>query len=212
MKLIFDTETTGLARFDLPINSPLQPRLVQLGMMMLSSENEVLHEVGLIIKPEGFEIPEFVSNIHGITQEKAVKYGVSLKGALSLFVTLAKSCEEFIGHNLRFDTIVLSSELSRLNSADYNFTENKKTFCTMLRTVDVCRLPNKNGRSGYKWPKLSEAYTFLFNESIVSAHTALGDVRSTMRVYNHLMSAELKMMNPALYPKVPFNPLVNEQV
>ena len=37
-------------------------------------------------------------------------------------------------------------------------------------------IAKKNGQKGYKWPKLSEAYQYFFNEAFVDAHDALGDV------------------------------------
>lgn len=34
--------------------------------------------------------------------------------------------------------------------------------CPMILATDVCKLPNQNGFSGYKWPKVEEAFAHLF--------------------------------------------------
>lgn len=183
MKLIFDTETTGLARFDLSANSPEQPRLVQLGVILADDENNIIHECGLIIKPEGFTIPSQASNIHGITTEYAMKYGVPARIVVGLFNAFLQDEKlTLIAHNLKFDRIVMESELHKIGlTIDYCSEE----FCTMLNTTSICKIPAKKA-NGYKWPKLSEAYKYFFNEELVDAHDALTDVRACFRIYKEL--------------------------
>lgn len=188
MKLFFDTETTGLAKFNLPASSSEQPRLVQLGMILLDDENNVVHEVGLVVRPDGFEIPPMVAAIHGISQDRAMKYGVPISVALGLFVSFQMNAKVIIGHNLKFDKLVVEGELYRFfekNGVSAPDISASQEYCTMLSTTDICRIPNKN-RGGYKWPKLSECYKHFFNEELVDAHDALTDVRATARIYNHL--------------------------
>lgn len=185
MKLIFDTETTGLARFDLPANSPEQPRLVQLGMILADDENNIIHECGFIIKPEGFTIPSQASNIHSITTEYAIKYGVPLHLALSVFEQCYIPCNtSILAHNLKFDKIVMEAEFIR-EFGQWSWGE--KQFCTMLESTPICKIPAKKA-NGYKWPKLSEAYKYFFNEELVDAHDALTDVRACFRIYKELVN------------------------
>lgn len=66
MKLFFDTETTGLINWKIPFDE--QPeRMVQLGMILTDDNLNTIHEVGLIIKPEGFLIPPHVAAINRCT-------------------------------------------------------------------------------------------------------------------------------------------------
>jgi DNA polymerase-3 subunit epsilon len=185
MKLVFDTETTGLARFDLPLNHPSQPNIVQLGMLILDEKDEIVNEVGLLIKPEGFIISAEMTAIHGVSQERAEKYGVRIKFAIELYLHFFKCCDIIIGHNLKFDKFLIDCELSRLNVAG-NGNYIKSEFCTMLTTTPIMNLTQKNGRP--KWPKLSECYSYFFNEPLIDAHDALTDVRACARVYKHLIN------------------------
>lgn len=179
MKLFFDTETTGLVNWKLPFDQQ-ESRMVQLGMILTDDKFNVIHEVGLIVKPVGYEIPNHVAAIHGITNEIAMKSGVDIKLALGLFKQMHDLCNEHIGHNLKFDKAIVSSEFRRVYSFPYL---EKKEYCTMLESTSICQL---KGPRGFKWPKLSEAYHFFFGEPLEDAHDALTDVRATVRIYREL--------------------------
>jgi DNA polymerase-3 subunit epsilon len=57
----------------------------------------------------------------------------------------------------------------------------------MQATTNICKLPSANGRAGYKWPKLTDAYMHFFGEELDGAHDALVDVRGCQRVHLHLL-------------------------
>lgn len=190
MKLFFDTETTGLVNWSIPFDEQ-EARMVQLGMILTDDNLNTIHEVGLIIKPEGYEIPTGVAAIHGITNEMAMKYGIYSHLALRLFDTLRKQANEFIGHNLKFDKAIVASEMRKLQNdetvlkiSDTYIWQEKSEYCTMLESTSICKF---KGARGYKWPKLSEAYMYFFNEELIDAHDALTDVRATVRIYKELI-------------------------
>ena len=71
--LVYDTETTGLPLFREPSESPAQPHLVQLGASLVDLDTRsVLSSIDVIVKPDGWTIPDEVAAIHGITNEKAM--------------------------------------------------------------------------------------------------------------------------------------------
>lgn len=76
--LIFDCETTGLpakgAKWD--IDFAEFPNVVQLAWAVNEKERS------FIIKPEGWDIPEASTEVHGITQERAMKKTIKFVGAL----------------------------------------------------------------------------------------------------------------------------------
>lgn len=184
MKLFFDTETTGLVNWKLPFDQQ-ESRMVQLGMILTDDKFNSIHEVGLIISPDSYKIPDNVSAIHGITNEVASKYGMYLDCALTMFHALSQYADTYIGHNIKFDKAIIASELNK-NSKGYSnrLWVDKPEYCTMLESTSICQL---KGPRGFKWPKLSEAYMFFFNEKLVDAHDALTDVRATVRIYKELM-------------------------
>jgi hypothetical protein len=55
------------------------------------------------------------------------------------------------------------------------------TFCTMLSSVEVCRLPGRYG--DYKWPRLAELHQHLFGADFAGAHDAAADVMACLRCY-----------------------------
>lgn len=182
MKLFFDTETTGLVNFGIPEDDDRQPRLVQLGMMLTTDQGRVVESHGMIVRPDGYEIPEVVANIHGINTQMAMEFGYTHKFVMSAFAELISKADEVIAHNIKFDMPVVKAELKRLG---HILVERAPRFCTMLASTSICQIPkNKlSSAGGYKWPKLSEAYWFFFEEELKDAHDALTDVMACKRIY-----------------------------
>lgn len=189
MKLFFDTETTGLVNWSVPFDQQTI-RMVQLGMILTDNDLNTLQEVGLIIYPDNYAIPEQASNIHGITTDIARFCGISSEMACNLFHKLSQKASMYIGHNIKFDKAVIASEMRCHSPIKY---QEQVTYCTMLESTSICKL---KGTRGYKWPKLSEAYQYFFNETLHDAHDALTDVRATVRIYKELMNK--KQSNPTL--------------
>ncbi len=71
-------------------------------------------------------------------------------------------CNILVAHNINFDKKVLAAELLRLEM-DEEAEEFFMTpqICTMLNTVEVCKIETEYG---HKRPKLEELHQHLFNE------------------------------------------------
>ncbi len=184
MKLFFDTETTGVPRnYQAPVSDVDNwPRLVQLGYIVVNN-GEIVHQNEYIVKPDGFEVPEGGSNVHGITTERALREGVNLVGVLGEFSYWVNQCDTIVGHNVSFDLSVVGCEYFRL-STESPFT-GKSIVDTMKSSTNFCQIPGGYGK--YKWPKLSELYFKLFGEPMGTAHTALQDISNTVKCYNALV-------------------------
>ncbi len=178
--LLFDVETTGKADMKASVTAPHQPRIVQLAALLIDGERE-LACLNVVIKPEGFLIPQDAAKIHGITDEIAWQIGVYAAPTLAIFNDLINHADWIVGHNIPFDIFCAQVELSHRGYA--NPFADKPTFCTMRSSTDICKLP---GPYGYKWPKLSEVYKFAFQEDLQNSHNAMVDLRATLRVYNWL--------------------------
>ncbi len=177
MDLIFDTETTGKANFKLPPEHFSQPRVVQIAAMLVNGLEEVA-VFSVIIKPEGFTIPEEASAIHGITTQLALERGIPIKVALSLFNHLGRAASRLVAFNAAFDELVLRGEFARVTPI--TVFDERPVHCAMLQCKPILKLPGQYG--DFKWPKLSEAHEFFFGEGFDGAHDALADVRATVRV------------------------------
>lgn len=178
MILVFDTETTGLVRHNLPASDPKQPMIVQLAAILYDNDANELHIMNTLVKTDGWDIPQVVVNVHGITKARADAEGIPLAEVIDLFNLMVARAKLVVAHNIKFDSGVLQCAYAKLGRlAPKGFPPG---FCTMESSTQLCKLP---GRGKYKWPKLSEAYKFLFKEELPQAHDALADVRATARIY-----------------------------
>lgn len=177
MKAIFvDVETTGKANFNAAPEADLQPRIVQLAAILCDGPKEDLAQINLIINT-CINIPDEASQIHGITNARAKADGVPLFYALQVFWALAKHADVVVAHNIEFDWFVLEGE-SRRMVTDVHL---RPKFCTMKEMALICKIPGRY--DDFKWPRLSEAYRYAFNEDFDGAHDALADVRACKRLY-----------------------------
>ena len=180
--LFFDTETTGLP---LNWNAPVSdlnnwPRLVQIAWIVYKNGIRVSNN-DFIIKPEGFRIPVDASNIHGITNERAEKDGVSLQVVLNEFKNIIAQVDFLVAHNMSFDEMVMGPEFLRNNMSNYIVT--KQRICTKESSTNFCAIPSPNGFNDYKWPKLSELHMKLFGTEFEDSHNAITDVDATAKCF-----------------------------
>lgn len=193
--LAFDTETTGLPEWKEPSDSEGQPHLVQLGAILIDLDSrEEIDSLDVIIKPEGWEIPAEVSEIHGITTERALECGIPEKEAvarlLNLWMKHGSPCRR-VAHNRTFDQRILRIATKRYcDDETVDRWACKDNFdCTMLMSKPVLKLGPK-GRYGYKNPKLEEAYEYFTGKKLENAHTAMADARGCMDVYLALLDLQ----------------------
>ena len=190
MFLIYDTETTGLPKnWKAPLtDSDNWPRMVQISWQVHDKFGKLIEVKNYIIKPEGYEIPYAVVKIHGITTERANKQGVDLTFVLKEFNKALKKCEYVVGHNISFDNNIIGAEFIRKS---VNTKLEKYTVVdTKDDAVDFCAIPKPRG-NGFKWPKLGELHTKLFNEEFAEAHNAAADVEATARCFFELIRLEI---------------------
>lgn len=170
--LFFDTETTGI-----DVNND---RVVELAWVLATSDGETVLEDSRLIIPDGFEIPEESSRIHGITTDLAREEGEDLFDVLADFFRDMKGADLLVGHNLLFDQKIIKRECARIGITTTPF--NKPLFCTMVNSTVFCKIPRANG-SGFKFPKLSEAYEIIVNADLIDCHDALVDTEGCKAIF-----------------------------
>jgi DNA polymerase-3 subunit epsilon len=188
MFLFFDTETTGLPKnYKAPVSDiDNWPRLVQLAWLLMDKNGKEVKAENVIIKPEGFVIPEASSSVHGITTEIANKNGLPLEGVLKDFAQMIKESNLIVAHNISFDEKIIGAEFLR-KKIEHDFFDRVR-FCTMHASTDFCQIP---GNYGYKWPKLMELHHCLFDEGFDGAHDALADVKATARCFFEMLDRKI---------------------
>ncbi|HAT71405.1 MAG TPA: 3'-5' exonuclease [Elusimicrobia bacterium] len=180
MYLFFDTETTGLPKnWKAPITDLANwPRLIQLAYFLSDAGGNKLAGGDFIIKPEGFTIPEEAARIHGITTERANAEGHALLPVLRDFQAAIGRADCLVAHNMSFDEKIVGAEFLRNNMQD--ILPAKTRVCTMHSSTNYCAIP---GPYGFKWPKLIELHSKLFQTGFDAAHNAAADVSAMIKCF-----------------------------
>lgn len=182
--LFYDTETTGLPQWSLSSDDPSQPHLVQLGAILADADTrKEVASIDLIIHPDGWVIGDEVSAIHGITQDMALRVGVSERLALNTFIQLWGSTDTTrVAHNKTFDQRMLRIALKRYESPHMDAWADKDShLCTMRMYQQLF---------GGKNVKLIDAYHDATGKELVNAHSAMADARACMEIYWWLLDQQ----------------------
>lgn len=200
--LFYDTETTGLPLWKEPSDHPNQPHIVNLAAKLVDLDTrEILKSMDVLVKPDGWVIPDDVIAVHGITNERAEAEGIPEREAVLQFLAMVAELapdEQVIGHNESFDKRIVriavkryldpgTPEVQQLPSERWKDT---KAFCTCWKARPHTKLPSN------KLPKLTEAYQHFFGKPMEGAHSAGGDVDGCIAVYWAIRDIETE--NPQL--------------
>lgn len=199
MKLVFDTETTGLPDFKARSADPIQPHLVQLALVFIADDGTEAEASCVVIKPNGWVISPEVAAIHGITQERAMDEGINEETATAMFVMAQARCSLRVAHNESFDRRIMRIAMTRVGlERDFiEYIEGRASFDTCRKAQPIVNLPPTDkmvakGMNGPKPPKLEECIRHFFSEELPGAHDALVDARACGRIYHHLLSLGTK--------------------
>lgn len=188
--LIIDTETTGLPPYckvqnSRKIASPIKYlkhwddcRIVEFAWILYDDFGMCLKKENYIIKPNNYIIPNESSNIHGITQDIAIKEGIEMEFALSMFASDLVEANYLVAHNMDFDYNVLLAEWLRYTPSTVEYLINIPKICTMKDFLN----PNE------RWPKLADLYYKCTNKPFFQQHRALGDAMACASILFKLIN------------------------
>jgi len=194
--LVYDTETTGLPLFSEPSEHPDQPHIVQLAAMLvdLDTEQEIA-SMNVIVRPNGWTIPDEVAQVHGITQDHAMAVGIPEELALYMFMELWMGRLR-IAHNESFDARIIRIALKRhhdpreesLAMPPSDVWKASAAECTARMSTPILNLPPTEkmiaaGRRHAKTPNLGEAYQHFSGKPLQNAHNAMADVQACKFIY-----------------------------
>lgn len=194
--LVFDVETTGLParesyykRFPEPRKFEFYngSRIVELAYKVYDKNNQLVKALSVLIKPTDFEIHN--SDIHGITQDMAVKYGTRIDIALANFLIDVDNVGTIVSHNMEFDLSIVLAEMWRMMSLGQNTHNiNYLDIETLSSKNKVCTMKAAQKQLGYlRYPKLVDLYkTLCGNANWKQEHRALDDVDKCAQCYFRL--------------------------
>lgn len=188
--IFYDCETSGLPLFREPSEHPGQPHLVQLAAALVDLDTrETVASLDVVIRPDGWTIPDDVAAVHGITTDYAAAVGVPESLALSLFLEMWGGRRR-IAHNEQFDARIIRIAQHRAGELDTDLDRWKAgpTECTARLATPILQLPPTAkmvaaGRTHYKTANLGEAVEFFTGKPLENAHNAMADVEGCMAVY-----------------------------
>jgi hypothetical protein len=114
--LFVDTETSGLFKKNLPLDSDQQPWVVSLAAELCDDVGRQIASINTGIRANGRKITEDARAVHGVSSALAGRTGVSELAALGVLCgreSLASQARYVIGHGVSFDRDVITSVLAR---------------------------------------------------------------------------------------------------
>lgn len=202
LALFYDTETTGLPDFKAPSESAHQPHIVQLAALLVDMDTrETIQSMDVIVRPNGWAIPDEVAAVHGITTEHAKAVGIPERLAVEMFMELWNNRNR-VAHNEQFDARILRIALMRHQGNICHSPSGKsvpdiwkegRAECTARMATPICQIPPtakmvKAGFSKFKTPNLSEAYRHFTGGELQNAHSAIADVMACRDVYFEILN------------------------
>lgn len=189
--MFFDTETTWFQ----------PPAILQLWVIIweYSEEWEIIKEdkIDLLFHPNE-TITEWAAKVHWITYEKIADKPY-FNTYIPNFVEHVNNVDLVIWHNVQYDLWAIEFEIKRFYKENWKELDEKasnfinkmreKSKCTMLASVDFCKIPGSYWR--YKWAKLSELYWKLFEKTFENAHDAMADISATRDCYFELKKRKI---------------------
>ena len=199
--LVFDTKTTGLPDRKLQWFTDYMefPHVVQLAWInQFKAESH-------IIRPDGWEIPQEATDVHGITMERALKEGEPFAYVIDKFIEDCLESPLVCDHNIYFDTSIIKANILRELGQEYYNANRVEDALYKGKRIDTCRSTMKwvdarmaNGRM--KLPKLEELYSRCFPGESYPAHDAFEDVKALRRCLPVLIKNGLVELKIKEYP------------
>lgn len=189
MFIVFDTETNGKIQGNAaPEQVDLYPRISQLAYNVYDDKRELIKRVSNYVLPDGWGFPdeEFFRKHADINVN--ITQGKPISVVLDEFIADRSAAQFVIAHNINFDVRIVRSEMIRANKK-MEFTAKK--ICTMMKSTSYAKVPNKNGRAGYKWPTLTELHYALFKSDFEGAHGADFDVEACAKCFFELVNRKV---------------------
>ncbi len=174
--LILDTETDGIGSF-----RPPRQRIVQ--MSWITDNNKERNYFIKGVQKISEDVP------HMITVDFLNSEGAEFDDVIQQFLGDLEYTEKIVAHNVDFDVgcILHELELRGYSENCRNIVADVPTYCTMKNSMEFCHLPKIGigaNYPGWKWPKLSEAYSAILMKPAPSGlHDSLKDCQVLRELY-----------------------------
>jgi DNA polymerase III epsilon subunit-like protein len=160
--MVFDVETNGLLPRDFKLEDITPellitlPHILQLSCIVYNIVSNRIEQTynAYIRVSDDVEISDFITNLTGISREVVQTKGKPIAEVLERFYQIYMKCDMVIAHNIDFDYKLIGIAVERHMKGKANYAEMRQLFtrtfnekheidlyCTMMATIDLCRLP-----------------------------------------------------------------------
>ena len=199
--LFFDTETTGIPdrAYKWDVDFMKYPHVVQIAWIHgCKVENH-------IIRPDGWEIPQEIVDVHGITTEYALEHGEPFASVVDMFIQDCHDAGLICGHNIHFDTGIVKANILRELGWEYYDANEVETALFKGKRIDTMRptmkwVDARRANGAVKFHNLSELYSRCFPGETFPAHDALEDVKAVAKCLPVILELGLVELKVKEYP------------
>lgn len=176
--LAYKTETNGLPDWRGRSDAPNQPHLVRLAAILFNAETkEPIEQFDVIVRPDGWKIPEVTVKSHGITEEHAAEVGIDESSAVELlFKLLAEAGDDVIRvtSNKQFNSRVVRIAAKRFaTEAQQEIWSEKENH--------VCATTMAKNHFNVQRITIDDAISHFTNDEICAG--SLGDATKAAKVF-----------------------------
>ena len=176
--LSFKTETNGLPLWRERSNNEGQPHIVRLAAVLCNAETqEIIGDMDVLIRPDGWTIPQETIDVHGITVERAEKEGIAESVAIEVFLIMVREASTVVSSNKQFNSRIIRIALKRFSTDVHQeaWNDNKENhFCAMKMAKDD---------TGNKSLILSDAFAHYTNQQAEDNSDSLVNAASSAKVF-----------------------------
>lgn len=205
---VFDLETSGLPKYNLPAEHPDQPHVASFAMILTTEGDDgvfvIEDEFYSLVKSDGWQIEPGAAAVNKLTLEMLEADGRPIVEITERYAAAIDDARIIVSFNTRFDCKIMRGEMRRLGMDDrFDVTPN---YCTMRGAQEVMKLcPTDammaSGRKTNKPPKLIEAYEYFTGHPFNEQHHALEDARGALEVLKGLRQRGVDCSGEVHYAK-----------
>ncbi len=176
--LFIDTETGGL--------DPNKHSLLSIGLVIWDSDDGLIYEKEYYVKNNEYVITKTAHQINKISLED-LKYSVEKEKIIDEFQKIKMQYFyeyqgiPLAGHNTQFDVQFIKKMF-----LDSNRSFEKVFSHRILDTYSILKYLYDSGKIKYKIESSAKAFSF-FGINVDGRHTALGDAKATMQLYEKML-------------------------
>ena len=189
-----DLETDGLR------TNNTEPNIIQIAWLITNLDGQILKEESYLINTEKLD-KNNAFDINNISIGTIKQIGIDCDEALKYFTNDLAFCHYLVAHNINFDVPIINNHLKKAGMP--MVSKKLRQICTMTSSVEFCAI---EGKSGLRYPKLSELYAKLFKKELNQVHNAELDVLVTAKCFRELLSMNVITLPPL--PRVKLSELL----